>query len=93
MAEKHHLLGSWTNRRRYLYLVSAFTMVMMAGGLVYRPDASVTRVVIEMGFIALISFVGTYVFGAAWDDHNQRKINASANVSFSAGAGASRDQG
>lgn len=69
--------GQWKYRRRYLIFVTAFTMGMMAAALMYRPEASVSRSVIEMGFVAIMSFVGSYVFGAVWDQINERKHNGS----------------
>lgn len=79
--------SNWKYRRRYLVFVTIFTMLMMAAALVFRPEASVSRVVIEMGFIAIMSFVGSYVFGAVWDQINQRKHNAVLSVSAEASVG------
>lgn len=70
--------AKWKNRRRYLIFVTVFTMLVMVFALVFRPEASVSRVVIEMGFLAIVSFVGSYVFGAVWDQANERKHNANA---------------
>jgi hypothetical protein len=72
--------ANWKYRRRYLVFVTLFTMGMMVAALVWRPEASVSRVVIEMGFVAIVSFVGSYVFGAVWDQNNQRKHDAQRTV-------------
>lgn len=76
---------NWRYRRRYLIFVTIFTMAMMGVTLWFRPESSISKTVIEMGFVALISFVGSYVFGAVWDHMNKRKVDAS--VSFKASVG------
>lgn len=73
----------WKYRRRYLVWVTFFTMAMMAYVVGFRAETSIARIVVEMGFGALIAFVGMYVFGAVWDHFNKRKYNARISVDAS----------
>lgn len=63
---------NWKYRRRYLAVVTGFTMAVMVYA-IERAEPSVAQTVITMGFGALMGFTGTYVFGAVWDHLNQRK--------------------
>lgn len=83
--------ATWKYRRRYLIFVTVFTMAMMGVTLWFRAESSISKTVIEMGFVALISFVGSYVFGAVWDHLNKRKYDANASVSISAGTSVSTE--
>lgn len=72
---------NWINRRRYLYAVTSFVMLIMiaaAAGLVKEKD--VATAIITNGFWVLAAFTGTYVFGAVWDHTNQRKFAVTENT-------------
>ena len=60
--------SSWKIRRRFMFAVAAFCMWTIAyilwKGLATGPaDTAVT-----MAFLTLIGIVGSYVFGATWED-------------------------
>lgn len=60
--------SSWRIRRRFMFAVTAFCMWVIAyvlwRGLTTGPaDTAVT-----MAFLTLIGIVGSYVFGATWED-------------------------
>lgn len=80
---------NWKYRRRYLIVVTGFTMLLMGFSVVYRPEHAVSETVVSMGFIGLMGYVGTYVFGAVWDHMNMRK---SANASISVGMDTDRSE-
>ena len=65
--------GTWTRRRRFMYVVSAFCMLVIAFVIGTGMVTSAAEVAVTMGFLALISITGSYVFGAVWDDSNARK--------------------
>lgn len=60
----------WENRRRVIFL----TLLFCAGCIIYvmvqGNDTRVNETIVMMSFITMISVIGSYVFGAAWDDKN-----------------------
>jgi hypothetical protein len=86
---------NWRFRRRYLVVVTAFTMALMGFSVVYRADQVVSETVVSMGFVGLIGYVGSYVFGAVWDHNNIRahtpEQRTPTNASNSPVADVSRD--
>ena len=83
MEEKQRNPGgqsSWRIRRRFMFAVTAFCMWAIAyvlwKGLTTGPaDTAVT-----MAFLTLIGIVGSYVFGATWEDVSIAKIKGQASV-------------
>ena len=72
---------NWKYRRRYLMVVTGFTMLLMGFSVIFRSEHPVSETVVSMGFIGLMGYVGTYVFGAVWDQANTRKsVNASISM-------------
>ena len=65
--------GTWTRRRRFMYVVSAFCMLVIGFVVGTGMVTSAGEVAVTMGFLCLISVTGSYVFGATWDDQNARK--------------------
>lgn len=59
---------SWKNRRRFMFIVSAFCGAVIAYALVWGDCDAVGETALTMAFTALIAIVGSYVFGATWDD-------------------------
>ncbi|UGL62756.1 hypothetical protein [Xanthomonas phage FMYAK-P1] len=60
--------SSWRVRRRFMFVVCAFCMWVI-GYVLYRNLASgPADTAITMAFLTLISIVGSYVFGATWED-------------------------
>lgn len=68
---------NWKFRRRYLIVVTGFTMALMGYSVIFRPEFTVSETVVSMGFVGLIGYVGSYVFGAVWD-HNNIRANTPA---------------
>lgn len=62
---------SWKFRRTFMFAVSGFAAALMMVALLVKPDAAISSNIIIGGFALLGSIVGTYVFGAVWDDKNR----------------------
>jgi hypothetical protein len=62
----------WTVRRRLIIVVSAFCMLTVAYCLWHRLDSKVAEAAVTMAFTTLMGIVGSYVFGAAWEDKGKR---------------------
>lgn len=59
---------SWRQRRRMLFLVTAFCMFTIAYILWKDLQSAVAEVAVTMSFLIMGTNVGSYVFGAAWQD-------------------------
>lgn len=64
VAPKH----SWKVRRAFLFTVSAFAGALVLLALLVEPEAPVAGTAITGGLALLGAIVGSYVFGAVWDD-------------------------
>lgn len=64
---------SWARRRKFMYIVTGFCMVSVAYVLFKDMQGSVAETTVTMSFLAIISIVGSYVFGAAWQDITEIK--------------------
>ena len=60
--------SNWRYRRRFMFLVSLFCGVVIAYSLGWGEDTRKAETAITFGFLALMGIVGSYVFGATWDD-------------------------
>lgn len=67
---------NWLMRRRYLYAVTCFVMLIMLLACSGLVEVSIATAIVTNGFWTLATFTGTYVFGAVWDHANQRKFGA-----------------
>ncbi|UYA99028.1 hypothetical protein P9A54_gp43 [Xanthomonas phage vB_Xar_IVIA-DoCa10] len=68
MERNENWKSSWRVRRRFMFAVSAFCMWVI-GYVLYRDlGSSPADTAITMAFLTLISIVGSYVFGATWED-------------------------
>lgn len=65
--------GSWALRRLFMFAISAFCVGVITFSLWKGLDTKVAETAVTMSFVTLISVVGSYVFGATWDDKNARK--------------------
>lgn len=65
--------NSWRNRRRFMYGVIGFCMACIAWVLYKELTSEIAEVVVSMGFTVIMGTMGSYVFGAIWDDSNVRK--------------------
>jgi hypothetical protein len=57
----------WTNRRRWIWRVTAFCMVVVAFCLWRGDDSRLYETAITWAFGLLGTLGGAYVFGAAWE--------------------------
>ena len=64
--------GSWAKRRRLMWAVTVFCMAAISYVLRNDMDSGPADTTVTMSFVCLISIVGSYVFGAAWDDSKAR---------------------
>lgn len=69
-------MSSWTVRRRFMFAVSAFCALAISYVLVARLDTTPADTAVTMGFFTLATIVGSYVFGAAWEDISASKSKA-----------------
>lgn len=60
---------SWKFRRRTMFAVLAFCKLIIALSL-FTGRESVAEIAIVMSFGTIVMIVGSYVFGAVWDDKN-----------------------
>jgi uncharacterized membrane protein len=70
------MAGTWTQRRRIIRATLTFCASSVAYVILWPGDAitAPVRSNIAMALVALAgSTVGSYVFGAVWDDFNARK--------------------
>ncbi|MCP4897728.1 MAG: hypothetical protein GY906_12210 [bacterium] len=68
MAEEKH---SWKIRRRFMFIVTAFSMAVILLALLVKPDTAVAGTAISFSFGTITGVLGSYVFGAVWDDKNR----------------------
>lgn len=62
----------WNARRRRIDLILLYCAIVVGYLAVYGPDA--VKDTIALGLVGLaVTTVGSYIFGAAWDDNNARK--------------------
>ena len=69
-------LHSWKIRRRFMFVVMGFCMAVILMALLFRPDAGSSATVIMAAFGTITATLGSYVFGATWDDKNRAKSEA-----------------
>lgn len=71
---------TWKLRRRFLFAVSAFC-AWVIGYVLYRGlDTGPADTAVTMAFLTLIGNVGSYVFGATWQDVSATKARAAVAV-------------
>lgn len=70
--------SSWKIRRRFMFVVAAFCMLSVAYVLYRGLDTGPADTAVTMAFIVLLGIVGSYVFGAAWEDVSIAKIKGPA---------------
>lgn len=64
--------GSWRYRRRIIHATLIYCAVAAPALTVWRPESAMVAQ-LAMALVALAGgTIGTYVFGAAWDDKNAR---------------------
>lgn len=70
----------WTVRRRFMFAVSGFCMLVVGYILIRGLDTGPADTAMTMAFLTLIGIVGSYVFGATWEDVATKRIMGSAAV-------------
>jgi hypothetical protein len=68
--------SSWKIRRRFMFGISAFCCWVIAYILVKQVATGPADTAMTMAFLTLISIVGSYVFGATWEDISTMKTKA-----------------
>ena len=67
------LSDNWPKRRRLMYVVLLWAIVASSYILYLGRDLELDRTAFVMLISLIISIVGSYVFGAVWDDADKRK--------------------
>lgn len=62
--------GNWILRRRFMFAISVFCAAVIAYVLWTELDTEAAQTAVNMAFVVLLGNVGSYVFGACWDDRN-----------------------
>jgi len=62
---------SWKTRRAFMFIVTGFCMAVILLALLVKPDTGVAGTAISFAFGTITGTLGTYVFGAVWDDKNR----------------------
>jgi len=61
-------VGSWTVRRRFMFIVIAFCMGVVSYCLWQNLESRVAETAVMSAFFVIGTTIGSYVFGAAWQD-------------------------
>jgi hypothetical protein len=64
---------SWKNRRKFMLATSAFCAVVISYIIIFGKDTTVNETAITMSFLTLMGIIGSYVFGATWQDISLNK--------------------
>ena len=67
-------LGAWRWRRGFLLVVNAFCMWAVWYCLWHNLESRVAETAVMMSFFTVMGSVGSYVFGATWDDRNRMQL-------------------
>lgn len=71
LSQEHtNVPGSWTVRRRFMFVIMAFCMGTIVYCLYMGEDTEVAQTAVSMAFLIIGTTVASYVFGAAWQDIN-----------------------
>lgn len=68
--------SSWAIRRRFMFAVVAFCMATVAYVLWKDLDSSPADTAVNMSFLVIFGIVGSYVFGATWEDVSMARLRA-----------------
>lgn len=64
--------NNWARRRRFMLVTTAFCMACPVWVLYTGLDTKPAETAVTMSFVTITGIVGSYVFGAVWDDKNTR---------------------
>ncbi|RUQ78151.1 hypothetical protein ELZ22_17305 [Brucella abortus] len=79
MAQDPSFPYTWRRRRQFMFAVSGFCAAVIAYVLLTDMQSSVAETAVIFAFLALIGNVGSYVFGAAWQDVSNMRVNGPTN--------------
>lgn len=65
--------GNWKHRRRFMWIVQAFCMYCINYVMRWGIDSRVNETIVMFAFMCMFGILGSYVFGAAWQDINISK--------------------
>jgi hypothetical protein len=68
--------SSWKMRRRMMFAVVFFCMWVIGYVIVKDRTSGPADTALTMAFLTLISIVGSYVFGATWEDLSLNKFKS-----------------
>lgn len=71
-AHSRNIGGSWKIRRRIIFSTLLFCAACIVYSMVWQERETIAEVVITNAFLAGGAIIGSYVFGAVWDDRGQR---------------------
>lgn len=71
MTQEWNKPGNWALRRGFMFIVSAFCAGVISYILWSGVDTAPADTAMSMSFVVLLGNVGSYVFGATWDDKNR----------------------
>lgn len=63
----------WKRRRRIIYLTLAFCAAVIGWLVLFGADTALNNTIVTVLVVLAGSVIGSYVFGAVWDDANARK--------------------
>lgn len=66
------LVDGWPIRRRVMFMVLAFCVGNVQYLLIWGDDTALNKEIATTLLWVMAAIVGTYVFGAVWDDMNRR---------------------
>lgn len=69
---KELLVDGWPTRRRVMYFTLAYCFGNVEYLVFFGEDTALNRETITTLLYILVPIIGTYVFGAIWDDRNRR---------------------
>lgn len=64
---------SWKNRRRMMWIVVIFCMLCISYVIHLKLDSGMAETVVTMSFVTITGVVGSFVFGATWQDVGKGK--------------------
>lgn len=65
----------WNVRRKFMFVVSAFCMGVITYVLYKELNTAPAEAAVTMAFLTLTGIIGSYVFGAVWQDTSTEKNN------------------
>ena len=63
---------NWTYRRTFMFIVAGFCALVILLALLVKPETPVAGTAISFGFGTICGIVGSYVFGAVWEDKSRK---------------------